>query len=40
MIVERLLAHSIIFDKAAHDLSHERVAGELKLLAETVSKLR
>jgi hypothetical protein len=40
MIVERLLAHSTIFDEAARDLSNERVAGELKLLAETVSKLR
>ena len=35
MVVERLLAHSIIFDKAARDLSHERVAGELRQLAET-----
>ena len=33
MIVERLLAHSIIFDEAARDLS--RVAGELRQLAET-----
>ena len=35
MIVERLLAHSIIFDEAARDLSNERVAGELRRLAET-----
>jgi hypothetical protein len=35
MIVERLLAHSIIFDEAARDLSNERVAGELRQLAET-----
>jgi hypothetical protein len=35
MIVERLLAHSIIFDEAASDLSSERVAGELRQLAET-----
>jgi hypothetical protein len=35
MIVERLLAHSIMFDEAARDLSNERVAGELRQLAET-----
>ena len=35
MTVERLLAHSIIFDEAARDLSNERVAGELRRLAET-----
>ena len=35
MIVERLLAHSIIFDEAARDLSNERVADELRQLAET-----
>ena len=35
MMVERLLAHSIIFDEAARDLSNERVAGELRQLAET-----
>ena len=34
MMVERLV-HSIIFDEAARDLSNERVAGELRQLAET-----
>ena len=35
MIVERLLAHSIIFDKAVRDPSNKRVASELRQLAET-----
>ena len=34
MTVERLLAHSIIFDEAARRQPNERVAGELWRLAE------
>ena len=34
MNVERLLAHSIIFDEAARRQENERIARELRLLAE------
>lgn len=34
MTVERLLAHSIIFDEAARLQRNERVAGELNRLAD------
>jgi hypothetical protein len=34
MIVERLLAHSILFDEAARQHRNERVASELGRLAE------
>ena len=33
-IVERLLAHSILFDEAARQHRNERVASELRRLAE------
>jgi len=34
MTVERLLAHSIIFNEAARLHANERIAGELRHLAE------
>jgi hypothetical protein len=34
MTVERLLAHSILFDEAARQHHNERVANELRRLAE------
>ena len=34
MIVERLLAHSILFDEAARQHRNEHVASELRRLAE------
>jgi hypothetical protein len=34
MTVERLLAHSILFDEAARQHRNERVASELRRLAE------